>query len=301
MQELRFNCKDYGGRIDSWLLERLQNCSRTYIKKLADGEMLLVNGQVIKPSYKLKPGDNVLLRMPKPISKVPGAENIKIPVLYEDQDILVIDKPKGMVVHPAHGNSSGTLVNALLGYCGEELSDINGVTRPGIVHRIDKDTSGVLVVAKNNTAHKRLSEDLKNRDVERLYVALVYGTIAEDRGKIDAPIGRHPKHRKRMAVNTVNGKQSITYFKVLERFKNATYLQLVLETGRTHQIRVHMSYIGHPVIGDVVYGRKKDIYKTNGQVLHARRLGFTHPIKGVYMEFESPLPKYFERLLLEFR
>lgn len=297
MKEIRFVCEDKGTRVDLWLSKRLQEYSRSYIKKLLTDGMLLVNGEHVKSNYKLKPGDEVLLKVPDPKPLDICAEDINIPVIYEDGDIVVVDKPKGMVVHPAAGNYSGTLVNALLGYCGDNLSDINGVIRPGIVHRIDKDTSGVLVVAKNNIAHERLSEKLKVHDMERVYVALVYGVIAENQGKIDAPIGRHPSDRKKMAVNIKNGRRAVTHFRVLERFKDVTYIEVTLETGRTHQIRVHMSYIGYPIIGDTVYGRKNDRYGIDGQALHAKKLGFIHPTREKYMEFESPLPEYFQNLL----
>ena len=301
MKELKFVCEDKGTRVDLWLSERLEEYSRSYIKKLIDDGMLLVNGEQVKSNYKLKSKDEVLLRIPDPKPLDVCAEDIEVPILYEDEDIVVVDKPRGMVVHPAAGNYSGTLVNALLGYCGDNLSDINGVIRPGIVHRIDRDTSGVLVVAKNNIAHEKLSEKLKVHDIERVYAALVYGVIAENQGKIDAPIGRHPTDRKKMAVNIKNGKRAVTHFRVLERFKDATYIEVNLETGRTHQIRVHMSYIVYPFIGDTVYGRKNDRYGINGQALHAKKLGFIHPTRGEYMEFESPLPDYFENLLEELR
>ncbi|HOQ36247.1 MAG TPA: RluA family pseudouridine synthase [Acetivibrio sp.] len=301
MKEIKFVCEDKGTRVDLWLSERLEEYSRSYIKKLIDDGMLLVNGEQVKSNYKLKSKDEVLLRIPDPKPLDVCAEDIEVPILYEDEDIVVVDKPRGMVVHPAAGNYSGTLVNALLGYCGDNLSDINGVIRPGIVHRIDRDTSGVLVVAKNNIAHEKLSEKLKVHDIERVYAALVYGVIAENQGKIDAPIGRHPTDRKKMAVNIKNGKRAVTHFRVLERFKDATYIEVNLETGRTHQIRVHMSYIGYPIIGDTVYGRKNDRYGINGQALHAKKLGFIHPTRGEYMEFESPLPDYFENLLEELR
>jgi len=206
-----------------------------------------------------------------------------------------------MVVHPAAGNYSGTLVNALMEYCGGSLSDINGIIRPGIVHRIDKDTSGTLVIAKNNTAHEKLSEKLKVHDIKRKYIAIAEGIIHEDSGKIDAPIGRDPSERKKMAVNLKNGRNSVTYFKVLERFKDATFIELTLETGRTHQIRVHMAYIGHPIIGDEVYGRKKQKYDIKGQALHAKLLGFEHPVTGQCMEFEADTPEYFENLLSKLR
>jgi 23S rRNA pseudouridine1911/1915/1917 synthase len=243
----------------------------------------------------------ILVRIPSPEKLDIKAEKINIDILYEDDDIIVVNKPKGMVVHPAAGNYTGTLVNALMEYCGDRLSDINGVIRPGIVHRIDKDTSGVLVVAKSNTAHEKLSDMFKDHDITRRYVAIVEGIIREDTGKIDAPIGRHLVDRKKMAVNTKNGRHAVTHFKVLERFKDATCVELTLETGRTHQIRVHMSYIGYPIIGDEVYGRKKQRYGITGQVLHAETLGFKHPITGSYMEFSTDIPEYFKRFLEKLR
>jgi 23S rRNA pseudouridine1911/1915/1917 synthase len=288
-------------RIDSWLAGKMENHSRTYFQKLIDDGMVEVNGKSIKTNYKLKVNDKISVRIPEPEKLDVCAEKIDVEVLYEDEDIIVVNKPKGMVVHPAVGNYTGTLVNALMGYCGEELSDINGVIRPGIVHRIDKDTSGVLVIAKNNIAHEKLSEKLKDHDIKRVYVALVEGVIREENGKIDAPIGRHPVERKEMCVNTKNGRRAVTYFKVLERFSNATYIEVTLETGRTHQIRVHMSYIGYPIIGDKVYGKKKSKYDVDGQALHAKILGFEHPTKKEYVEFQAVLPEYFEKLLEEFR
>lgn len=297
MEEIVFISKDNGIRIDAWLFGKLKDYSRSYIQKLVNDEMVLVNGKTVRSNYKVKSNDEIVAKIPEPQVLDVSAEDIRIPILYEDEDIVVVDKPKGMVVHPAAGNYSGTLVNALLSHCGDNLSDINGIIRPGIVHRIDKDTSGVLVVAKSNAAHEGLSRKLKDHNIERVYVALVHGIIREEQGKIDAPIGRHPVDRKKMAVNVKNGRRAVTRFKVLERFHDATYIEVALETGRTHQIRVHMSYIGYPIIGDTVYGRKNDAYDINGQALHAKKLGFIHPIKGEYMELESPLPEYFKELL----
>jgi 23S rRNA pseudouridine1911/1915/1917 synthase len=301
MKEIKLVSDTDGTRIDAWLSNSLSDCSRSFIQKLIGDSMVLVNGKAVKSNYKLKSGDEIMVSIPDPVRLDVCPEKIDLDIVYEDEHILVVDKPKGMVVHPAAGNYSGTMVNALMEHCKDGLSDINGVIRPGIVHRIDKDTSGLLVVAKNNIAHERLSEKLKVHDIKRVYVALVDGIIREDSGKIDAPIGRHPVERKKMAVNLKNGRRAVTYFKVLERFKNATYIEVTLETGRTHQIRVHMSYIGNPVIGDTVYGRKKQEYFNEGQVLHAKVLGFVHPVKGEYMEFESDLPDYFMGLLESFR
>lgn len=301
MEEIRLLADEKDVRLDAWLSGKLEKYSRTYIQKLASDGMILLNGKPVKPNYKLKEMDEIILNVPEPeiLDIVP--EKIDLKIVYEDKDIIVIDKPKGMVVHPAAGNYSGTLVNALMEYCGESLSDINGVIRPGIVHRIDKDTSGLLVVAKNNTAHEKLSEMLKKHDVKRTYVALVDGIIREESGKIDAPIGRHPAERKKMAVNTRNGRKAVTHFKVLERFKENTFLELQLETGRTHQIRVHLSYIGYPILGDEVYGRKKQKYDLKGQALHARELSFVHPVSKENMVFQSPLPDYLVKLLEDLR
>lgn len=284
-------------RLDVWLSEKLENHSRSYIQKLIDEENITVNQQAVKANCRLKPGDEITVELPEPELLDVRPEKIELTVLYEDEDLIVVNKPKGMVVHPAVGNYSGTLVNALMWYCGERLSDINGVIRPGIVHRIDKDTSGVLVVAKNNEVHEKLSDKLKHHDINRIYVAVVKGIIREESGKIDAPIGRHPVDRKKMAVNTKTGRRAVTHFKVLERFRDCTYVQLKLETGRTHQIRVHMSYIGYPIVGDEVYGSKSQKYPVQGQALHAKTLGFAHPRTGEYMEFDTELPEYFQQLL----
>lgn len=292
---------DSGKRLDTWLTAKLEKYSRSFIEKLIEDGNAVVNGKNVKTGYKIKTGDKIDVVVPEPRILDVKAENIALDILYEDHDIIVINKPRGMVVHPAAGNYSGTLVNALLEHCKESLSDINGVIRPGIVHRIDKDTSGVLVVAKNNSAHSQLSERLKEHDIQRVYIAVAEGVIREESGKIDAPIGRHPVERKKMAVNVKNGRRAVTYFKVLERFQSATLVEVKLETGRTHQIRVHMSYIGYPLVGDPVYGRKKQRYDLNGQALHAKLLGFVHPSTGEYMEFEAELPEDFKALLEKLR
>jgi 23S rRNA pseudouridine1911/1915/1917 synthase len=301
MEEIKLISEENGVRIDAWISSKLEDYSRSYIQKLLNDGLVLVNGSLVKSNYKVKLNDAITVQIPEPEKLNIMPESIEVPVLYEDEHILVVNKPKGMVVHPAAGNYSGTLVNALMNYCGDSLSSINGVIRPGIVHRIDKDTSGVLVVAKSNEAHEKLSLKLKDHDINRVYVALVHGIIREDSGKIDAPIGRHPVDRKKMAVNTKNGRRAVTYFKVLERFKAATFVEVRLETGRTHQIRVHMSYIGYPIIGDEVYGKKKDKYDIGGQALHAKLLGFVHPVTNEYMEFEAELPDYFKELLEDLR
>lgn len=297
MRRETLTANEAGGRIDAYLAGAFEDMSRSYIKKLIDDKTVKVNGIVVKANYKLKSGDSIEIVIPDPQKLDVTPEDIDLDILYEDNDIIVVNKPKGMVVHPAAGNYSGTLVNALLAHCKDELSDINGVIRPGIVHRIDKDTTGILVVAKNNAAHEGLSKKLKVHDIKRVYTAICDGVIKEDSGTVDAPIGRHPIDRKKMAVNTKNGRHAVTHFTVLERFKNATLIEARLETGRTHQIRVHMSYIGHPLVGDEVYGRKNHKFKLQGQVLHATVLGFEHPLTGQYLEFSSELPGYFKELI----
>jgi 23S rRNA pseudouridine1911/1915/1917 synthase len=286
-------------RIDTWLSDKIEGFSRTYMQKLINSKLVLVNDNPVKANYKLKLGDEVSVTIPekKELDIVP--ENIDLNIIYEDSFILIINKPKGMVVHPAAGNYSGTLVNALINYCGKNLSDIGGTIRPGIVHRLDKDTSGILVVAKNNEVHKTLTNSFKLHNVKRVYISLVKGVIKENTGKIVLPIGRHPVNRKKMAVDRKNGREAITHFNVLERFDKTTYVELRLETGRTHQIRVHMSYIGHPIVGDQVYGgqNKNCSYGIKGQALHAKSLGFNHPVTGEYMEFEAEPPDDFKALL----
>lgn len=290
-----------GIRIDAYLADKFNEMSRSYIKKLIDDKHVFVNHKDVKANYKVKEGELIEIEVPEPTMLDVTAEDISLDILYEDDAIIVVNKPRGMVVHPAVGNYSGTLVNALLGHCDDSLSDINGVIRPGIVHRIDKDTSGILVVAKNNIAHEVLSEKLKEHDINRVYLAICEGVIKEEEGTINAPIGRHPVDRKKMSVNTKSGRHAVTHFKVLERFKNATLIEVKLETGRTHQIRVHMSYIGFPLIGDEVYGRKHQKYKIGGQALHATILGFEHPITNEYMEFKAEPPEYFKDLINKLR
>ena len=301
VKEIILECDIDEARIDTWLSSNMEDYSRTYIQRLCQDGNISVNGEKVKQNFKLKEGDNIVVNVPEPEMLNILAEDIPLDIVYEDEHIIVINKPKGMVVHPAVGNYTGTLVNALMKHCGDSLSDINGVIRPGIVHRIDKDTSGLLVVAKSNKAHEKLSEDLKTHEIRREYIALAEGIIYENNGRIDAPIGRHPVDRKKMSVNLKNGREAITHFTVRERFPTATYLELKLETGRTHQIRVHLSYINHPIIGDAVYGRKKQRFKTHGQVLHAFRLQFEHPVTGEKMQFETGVPDYFQKLVEELR
>lgn len=288
-------------RIDRYLSERNQDISRSYLQKLLKDEKVLVDGKPVKSNYKVSAGDKILLTIPDAVEPEIEAEEMDLDILYEDKDIILINKPKGMVVHPAAGHFSGTLVNALMAHCRDDLSGINGVMRPGIVHRIDMDTTGVLIVCKNDNAHNSIAQQLKDHSITRKYYAIVHGVLKEEEGTVSAPIGRHPVDRKKMSVNEKNGREATTHFRVLERFKQFTYVECQLETGRTHQIRVHMASIGHPLLGDVVYGPSKCPYKLTGQTLHAGVLGIVHPTTGEYMEFHAPLPDYFEDLLRKLR
>lgn len=297
MEQINVTIKDEKGRIDKVLSERV-SYSRSQIQLWLKEQMVTVNGEIVRSNYKVKNGDEVEIKIPEPVELVIEAEDIPLTIVYEDQDVAVIDKPQGMVVHPAAGHANGTLVNALM-YHIKDLSSINGVIRPGIVHRIDKDTSGLLMVAKNDKAHESLAEQLKEKTSVRKYLALVHGEIGHDKGEIDAPIGRSKADRKMQDV-IENGKPAVTHFEVVERFKDYTLIELQLETGRTHQIRVHMKYIGHPVAGDPLYGPRRTL-KGNGQFLHAKTLGFVHPTTGEYMEFNSPIPEVFEKTLEQLR
>ena len=288
-------------RIDKFISERMDGVSRSYIQKLIKDERVTVDLRPVKANYKVNEGERVEVTLPEPVSLDIEPQNISLDILYEDEDVLLVNKPKDMVVHPSVGHMDGTLVNALLYHCKDSLSSINGVMRPGIVHRIDKDTTGVLIVCKNDKAHNCIAEQLKVHSITRKYHALVWHNLAEDSGTIDAPIGRHPVDRKKMAINHKNGKPAVTHYKVLERFGNYTYVECELETGRTHQIRVHMTSIGHPLVGDPVYGPSRQPFKTQGQMLHAKIFGFIHPTTGEYMEFETPLPDYFEDILEKLR
>lgn len=300
-QEYFVETGEAGIRIDKYLSDRNQEISRSYLQKLLKDEMVLVGEKPVKSNYKVCAGDRIQLTVPDAVEPEIEPEEMDLDILYEDMDIVLINKPKGMVVHPAAGHYSGTLVNALMAHCRDDLSGINGVMRPGIVHRIDMDTTGVLIVCKNDNAHNVIARQLKDHSITRKYYAIVHGVLKEEEGTVNAPIGRHPIDRKKMSVNEKNGREAITHFRVLERFKQFTYVECQLETGRTHQIRVHMASIGHPLLGDFVYGPQKSPYKLTGQTLHAGVLGITHPATGEYMEFHAPLPDYFEDLLRKLR
>ena len=298
MKEFSIDLNSEGQRIDLYLSEQLEDRSRSYIQKIIKDGYVKVNQKPVKSNYRLSFDDRVEVTLPEAKEPDIVPENIPLDILYEDQDIIMINKPKQMVVHPAPGHYSGTLVNALMYHCGNELSGINGCMRPGIVHRIDMDTTGSLVICKNDKAHQSLSEQLKVHSIRRIYVAIVHGNIKEDSGTVNAPVGRHPTDRKKMSTHCKNGREAITHYKVLERFGDYTYIQCELETGRTHQIRVHMASIGHPLLGDEVYGPKKCPFKgLQGQTLHARTLGIIHPSTGEYLEVNAPLPEYFIELL----
>lgn len=285
-------------RIDKCLMELTDSLSRTYIQKLIKDQCVLVDGKPVKANYKVRAEDLLQITVPEAVEPDIQPENIPLDILYEDEDVLVVNKPKGMVVHPAAGHYEGTLVNALLYYCHGSLSGINGILRPGIVHRIDRDTTGSLLVCKNDFAHASIAQQLKEHSITRRYVAIVHGVFREDEGTINAPIGRHPTDRKKMAVNEKNGKEAITHYRVLERFRDYTYIECRLETGRTHQIRVHMASIAHPLLGDTVYApARKSSFTLQGQTLHAKVLGFVHPRSGKYVETTAPLPEYFSGLI----
>ena len=286
-----------GERIDRFLSGNLEDLSRSYIQKLLKEGNIEVDGKPVKANYKVSPGEEITVRLPEPENTEILPEDIPLDILYEDDDILVVNKPKGMVVHPSAGHSSHTLVNALMFHCKDRLSGINGVLRPGIVHRIDMDTTGSLLVCKNDHAHQVLAEQLKEHSITRRYHAVVHGNLKEDTGTVSAPIGRHPTDRKKMSTRAVHARSAVTHYRVLERFGDYTYIECELETGRTHQIRVHMASIGHPILGDAVYGPARCPFRLQGQTLHAKTLGIRHPSTGEYMEFDAPLPEYFRKLL----
>ena len=285
------------GRADALIAAAMPELSRAFVQKLLEEGRVTCRGRAVKKSFRPEAGDVLTLEIPEPEAPEIAAEDIPLDIVYEDADVIVVNKPKGMVVHPAPGHAGGTLVNALMAHCGSELSGINGVLRPGIVHRIDKDTSGLLIAAKNDAAHRRLAEQLKDHTLARTYECVVVGNLREDSGTVDAPIGRHPTDRKRMCVTEKNGRPAVTHWEVLERFPGYTHVRCCLETGRTHQIRVHMASIGHPILGDTVYGAKKPVPGLEGQCLHAKKLRFDHPVTGESVEVESRLPDYFQAVL----
>lgn len=287
-----------GMRIDKYLALKLPELSRSHIQKLIKDDLVMVSTKPVKANYRLSLSEQIEILIPEPEEAKILPENIPLDILYEDRDLIIVNKPKHMVVHPAPGHSSGTLVNALMYHCGSELSGINGVMRPGIVHRIDMDTTGSLLACKNDMAHQKLAEQLKEHSITRIYEAVVHGNIKEDKGTVNAPIGRHPTDRKKMSVHAKQGRNALTHYQVLERFGAYTYIRCRLETGRTHQIRVHMASIGHPLLGDAVYGPARCPVKgLKGQTLHAKTLGIIHPRTGEYLEIEAPLPEYFVDLL----
>ena len=290
-------CERDGARLDAFLAESLPELSRSFIAGLIDSGSVTLRGKRLKKSYKTAVGDDFALDLPEPHKLEVGAEDIPLDIVYEDNDVIVVNKPKGMVVHPAPGHSGGTLVNALLNHCGDSLSGINGVIRPGIVHRIDKDTSGLVIAAKNDAAHKFLADQLKDHSLSRVYEAVLVGNLREDSGTVDAPIGRHPTDRKKQAVTVKNSREAITHWEVIARYPGFTHARMRLETGRTHQIRVHMAHIGHPVLGDTVYGSKKPVPGLEGQCLHAKKLRFIHPATKEPVELECDLPEYFIKVL----
>ena len=290
-----------GMRIDRFIADSAPELTRSAVVRLMEEGAVTVGGKTAGKNYRMRSGDVVELVLPDPVLPEARPENIPLDIVYEDDDLLVVNKPRGMVVHPAAGNPDGTLVNALLYHCGDSLSGINGVLRPGIVHRIDKDTSGLLIVAKNDFAHSSLAAQIKEHSFTREYGAVVFGNLKDDSGTVDAPIGRNPNDRKKMCVTQKNSKNAVTHYTVIRRYKGYTHIKCKLETGRTHQIRVHMAYIGHPVAGDKVYGVKNEKVSFDGQCLHAKKIGFIHPKTNEYMEFDSELPEYFEKFLNKLR
>lgn len=293
--------EDIGSRIDVFIAENIDDLSRSGVQRLIEEGYVKLNGAPVKANYKLREKDIIDVEVPEAKTVEILPENIPLDILYEDKDVIIVNKPQGMVVHPAPGHTTGTLVNALMYHCGDELSGINGEKRPGIVHRIDKDTSGVLMIAKNDMAHQSLAEQLADHSITRKYNAIVFNGFQEDEGTVDQPIGRNPLDRKKMAVTQKHSRRAVTHYRVLERMGNFTLIEAQLETGRTHQIRVHLTFIGHPLLGDTVYGPKKQPFHLEGQALHARVLGFIHPSTGQYMEFEAPLPENYEKLLMRLK
>ena len=298
MESFEVEAEQEGERLYKFLSIIYPEFSRAFFQKLIKSKQVSVNETPQKASYCVKIDDIVTVEIPDAVETTIEPENIPLDILYEDDDVLIVNKPKGMVVHPSAGHYSGTLVNAIMYHCKDTLSGINGEIRPGIVHRIDMDTTGSLIVCKNDEAHVNIAQQIKEHSVNRIYVGIVCGNVKEDSGTVEGAIGRHPIERKKMAINEKNGKPAITHYKVLERFKNYTYMQFKLETGRTHQIRVHMASIGHPLLGDTLYSSGRSPFKhLQGQCLHAKTIGFIHPKTGEYMEYSAPLPEYFEKLL----
>ena len=293
--------EDQQMRLDKYLAEQFPEQTRSYLQKLIKDGEVTVNGKNVKTGYQLSKGDEVSVNIPEPKELDVEPQKMDLDIVYEDDDVILVNKPKGMVVHPAPGHTTDTLVNGLLYHCKDNLSGINGVARPGIVHRIDRDTTGILIVCKNDMSHNSIAAQLKEHSINRRYRALVHGNLKDDTGTVEGPIGRHPIERKKMAINEKNGKPAVTHYTVLERFGNYTLIECKLETGRTHQIRVHMTSIGHPLVGDEVYGPAKCPFKLQGQCLHAMVLGFVHPRTEEYMEFSADLPDYFEDLLRKLR
>lgn len=298
MESFEVEAEQEGERLDKFLSIIYPEFSRAFFQKLIKSKQVSVNETPQKASYCVKIDDIVTVEILDAVETTIEPENIPLDILYEDDDVLIVNKPKGMVVHPSAGHYSGTLVNAIMYHCKDTLSGINGEIRPGIVHRIDMDTTGSLIVCKNDEAHVNIAQQIKEHSVNRIYVGIVCGNVKEDSGTVEGAIGRHPIERKKMAINEKNGKPAITHYKVLERFKNYTYMQFKLETGRTHQIRVHMASIGHPLLGDILYSSGRSPFKhLQGQCLHAKTIGFIHPKTGEYMEYSAPLPEYFEKML----
>lgn len=303
MKEYHFTVSDDndGERLDKYLSELMPDCSRSFVQKLIkDGQAIVNDNNSIKPSLKLNSGDGLTITVPDLTIPDILPENIELNIVYEDSDLLIVNKPKDMVVHPAAGHYTGTLVNGIMYHC-KDLSGINGVMRPGIVHRIDKDTTGLLIICKNDNCHNSIAQQLKVHSIERTYHAIVVGNLKDDEGVVNAPIGRDAKDRKKMSINHSNGKDAVTHYKVLERFGNYTYIKCNLETGRTHQIRVHMASLGHPILGDSIYGSESKKYKTYGQTLHAKTIGFIHPTSNNWVSFDSELPDYFVNILCSLR
>lgn len=296
MKQYKVKIEEAGKRIDAYISSINEEISRTAVQRLIEEESIKVNGKKIKASYKVQENDIIEIQEKKPKEIELKAQNIPIEIIYEDSDIIVVNKPKGLVVHPAIGNPDGTLVNAVMAICKDTLSGIGGEIRPGIVHRLDKDTSGILIIAKNDLAHINLSEQIKKHEVEKTYIALVRGIVKENQATINMPIGRSTKDRKKMAVSK-NGKNAITHFKVLKRYEKYTLLEIKIETGRTHQIRVHLSYIGYPVVGDYTYSNGKNDFSVEGQMLHSKKIKFKHPKTNKEMELEADIPEYFQNIL----